>query len=293
MTLAQDVLDAPPVADLDAPGLAIWGHLQARLAGASSPEEAPLLAEKFVFNENAPQTVSELVRAGSVDKNVPFLVCGLPTDPCWVEWSLGGIRLGALLDTSIVWEDGGLHTTITFAGKSRGHAARPLFLMRAPALPWTQKNIRDDAYNCAMCWCYAKDIDTRESQAAQAKTTMRELVYCLFLINTPRIAEVEEVIPPARLNAKRRTARRPPLVEYRRLTLRVGVARARSGRAADSPPAEGEAERRRLHQVMGHIRVYQKRRDVPHVTWIPPHWRGDASLGVVLHERRVRMEGEK
>lgn len=44
----------------------------------------------------------------------------------------------------------------------------------------------------------------------------------------------------------------------------------------------------RKHQVIGHLRVLKCGRVEPVWVWVTAHWRGDASLGVVLRERHVQ-----
>lgn len=123
-----------------------------------------------------------------------------------------------------------------------------------------------------------------------------ELVFGIFLITQPRVYDMEHHVPSAKLQKARKRSGKRPLLEYKRITLRIGktatkhyVVRPGTGERIDtSQDTESDAaiQHRRYHKVMGHFRHYLKGSN-PHTVWIEPHYRGDPALGVTFTERDV------
>ena len=82
-----------------------------------------------------------------------------------------------------------------------------------------------------------------------------------------------------------------PMVEYKRVVMKIGVgAPSYPHKAQQHIDGESEeARRRRLHRVVGHFRTYRQGREQPKVAFVPQHWRGNAELGILLHEREVKQ----
>lgn len=98
------------------------------------------------------------------------------------------------------------------------------------------------------------------------------MLLALFLLMTVRADLVQTAVNPERLNRKRATFGRPPLLEH------VEVSTPLSARAAYRNAQHPIAVRSgpRFHHVRGHI---VRRRNA--VYWRGPHWRGHLRLGQV------------
>jgi hypothetical protein len=119
---------------------------------------------------------------------------------------------------------------------------------------------------------------------------MAQIVNALFLLNVPRVSEVRESVASAKLQKARARRGKMPLLELKHVKLMIGrggVRYTNRGDLARRPGESVEEHRKRLHQVIGHFRTYVKNREAPRVSWVPPHWRGDATKGIVLHERTI------
>jgi len=68
----------------------------------------------------------------------------------------------------------------------------------------------------------------------------------------------------------------------------IGSPHYRSNTGGRKPLESEEAHHKRLHRVVGHFRTYREGREQPKISFVPQHWRGDAALGVLLHERVVK-----
>jgi hypothetical protein len=89
--------------------------------------------------------------------------------------------------------------------------------------------------------------------------------------------------PPAKLQAARIKRGRPPLSEYRDIFIDKHDSK-------DAPFTEtpGSGAHRRLHRVAGHLRLPRKDSKKKEMSWVVPHWRGDASAGVIISTRVVK-----
>lgn len=121
-----------------------------------------------------------------------------------------------------------------------------------------------------------------------ANQIVEKFLLALFLIITPRLCEIKHATKDAKLQRARARRGKPPLIEYKTVKLNIGVGRGRYESVARSAGADEDVIRRKLHHVVGHFRTYTKDREQPHIAWVPDHWRGDAKLGIVMHERDVQ-----
>lgn len=152
---------------------------------------------------------------------------------------------------------------------------------------------------------YAHNRKYIESEDEDAKNTLggivTELIFGIFLVTQPKVYSDEKVEWQPRKQAARRKHGKPPLLEYRRIRLRICKPMKRynaSERATAStrgiymPSNEPDTEssdavqHRRYHKVMGHFRHYN-RHDPAYSVWIEPHYRGDPALGITFTERDV------
>ncbi|PJK29948.1 hypothetical protein [Minwuia thermotolerans] len=123
-------------------------------------------------------------------------------------------------------------------------------------------------------------IDFKDEELA-TQTTGFIIATCAFLSIPGAVERTGWHYSPAQ-QKKRMKARRPPLLSFNKVTLRL-PRKSGTSRGA-SCDAAGPVRR---HQVMGHHRVLDRNTRSERLTWVIPHWRGDAAAGVVLKERTI------
>lgn len=243
------------------------------------------LAERFSFDDCDPGALSlEIRRTGRVSGRVMAMTTRLPADCVWLEWHPDDDegRVGYLAENASAGK-----ISIVVVLQIRDSAC-PVMVMELDV-----EHLSDaGGPRGTLWWC-----DAQDRSAAELQRDMRafawELMGALFLINTPRVSEFREHVPSAKLQRRRDKAGKPPLLEIRKVKVVIGRPTVRYERSpGGAAPSPDDESHRRLHQVIGHFRTYVKRHgDSPRVAWVPAHWRGDASLGVILHDRHV--VGEK
>lgn len=292
-TLAQQFLTGArsPLSDGDDDAMRVmkeWTNdfVRKKLLLPTSSAGADEYAERFVFEVNAPEVVDDLIRAGSVSSRIIQETTTLPWPNVWIEYPVKeeSMKIGFLVAAARVGSTvlAAQRTMLAIVG-GHGDNCRVVGLA-------TVKSLSRDA-TLLMHWyrdSSAPDLD--EDDRSGFKQFAFEVMDCLFLINTPRVATTR---PSSFGRRDKRTGLAPPdrpFVEYKRITLNVGVAAPRYDRAAGTADAAAreDARRRKLHRVIGHFRTYEKDRETPHVAFVPDHWRGDADLGIILHERTVK-----
>ena len=266
----------------------------------TDPSRAKSYAEQFVFDEEVPAVVGDLVRGGHVDLDMICSMSHLPSDSTWMEWPITindaiGCRFGVLIVKDCM---------------RMGELRRPgaFFIMRtqkdglvgcfgAIAMPFPMDmGAKVLAIPFWKDWC-VKDDDERslpDDIAKDAKSFVWDVIDGLFLIMTPRVCEIRHSDFSGKLNRRRIASGRLPLVEYKKMVLKVGIGQPRYVRSAGGPAPlvadHREGSHKRLHRVIGHFRTYRANRETAKVSFVPQHWRGDAELGVVLHTRHVKGE---
>ena len=288
------------------------------------------LAERFMFqDENPADVVYEHINAGTLDQPVMFNNARLPVDHAWIEWrhrdSDGdALQFGVLLDNSVNLEleekevngkRGGAVQILqkhypsgepsTFVSgivySAMAHTdATPIFtftLSRGFVHPKSQLKITWQA-DClksvadqAMAYEAMYGYTVEETLDTFITTTLVDLAALLFLINTPKAVEQIEHRWPEKLQRARKKRNKIPLLEFRKILVRIGSPHTRTVYHPGNLSQGATDARRRLHQVIGHFRTYTKHHEEkPLVAWVPQHWRGDATLGVVMHERTLKQD---
>lgn len=102
-------------------------------------------------------------------------------------------------------------------------------------------------------------------------------------LNTPRIVRSTKIEWEPALQKARLKRGKHPLFSFNRITVDLPKADEHNDGAARSKVGDGV----RFHGVIGHLRRIE-RPSGPTLTWVSPHFRGDARLGVVVKERTVR-----
>jgi hypothetical protein len=301
-TLAQQLLESdwrPPVGDNQA-----WAAYKLMMGHLSNNDDPTWRAERFQFIDNSMEEVRKFVNGGALDLMALVKTARMPAERIWIEWKDWGgdpegkqaqykIRIGILVEP-IVADKHGEELTLIVCGSSDLVNARPIGALATGTFPWklTQYKI-GWGIPTRIIWDGGYDgCFTERSSGINTPLLLQQLLIALFLINTPRVCTTEDVKPAAQLQRARRRRGKLPLIEYKQVRLVIGRPTTRHeavGHSAGASAGE-DAIRKRLHHVLGHFRVYTKRQETPKMAWVPPHWRGDAKLGIVYRDRDVVKE---
>lgn len=239
------------------------------------------LAERYVFERNASRVVKHLVETSDgITEDLVRQSAALPSTPCWIEMPVefvGGEvgKIGYMVDHDEKQDRPVvacvIRTPTAFNVPMLMGVVSPESLPMRP--PYS---VRVEQ------WClnsYDEDDIIR---------WVLDLVDALFVLSQPRVSELREVAHHPKKQKARVRSGALPLLEYKHVRMLVGATEASYAQVTAHRAEDGGAHKR-LHRVRGHVRVYRENehRDKPIVTVIPQHWRGDAKLGIVLHETKV------
>jgi hypothetical protein len=256
----------------------------------------PQIAERYVFDGVDPmKVIDDAVSTKQLTFPIVYKQARMPVDIAWMEWKISDTitedgtpcHVGVMIDTTLdiaPHRTGGFKThgmmTLYFAEKDR--PAKLVMVM------FITENIGSPTLGYTVPYqMKAYDGETEDDRQNLAALFMRDIMSLLFLITTPRTTEIVRQEWSSKLQKARRRRGKSPLLEYRKVTLVVGSPR----RIIVGDQHTGPSGPRRLHQVVGHWRKYLQGRNEPHITWVPQHWRGDAKLGIVVHDRSVVIPG--
>lgn len=281
-------------------GLQSWTHvfirnrLLAPLPGPGLRQSADWSAEKYVFSEDAPDIVRGLVASGAVDDRLVWESMRLPATNFWIEYPIKNhdlTQVGMMIG-SVAMSDSVLasqRVMLAIVGKTDRDRVAACALMSLPEV-----RLVPGQSHVHLHWFLdrlAKGPNKNQDEEHDAKMFVHDLVDCLFLINTPRVSELRTGAFGKRKVKKIEDRDTLPLVEYRRIVVKIGVGQPKYPKSTSVDPASTEsvdARHRRLHRVVGHFRTYREGRNQPKVSFVPQYWRGDAGLGVLLHEREMK-----
>jgi hypothetical protein len=273
-------------------------------------------SERFMFQDDNPcDVVLDHIEAGTLDQNVMFNVAKLPVDHAWIEWRTRDrddipetMLFGVLLDSTVEMDvrerelngvpKAAMSVFNTRANGSdkappgfisgilysalRDTSATPLFTFNMT------KGFSDPNSKLKVTW-QADIAQEGYDKMNFVQSILIDISCLLFLLNTPRATETIEHRWPEKLQKARRKRNKVPLVEFKKILVRIGSPQPKIVRHPNL--SAGHDARRRLHQVIGHFRTYTKHHeDKPLVAWVNQHWRGDAELGIVLHERNIKQD---
>lgn len=236
-------------------------------------------AQRFVLSPLVLDTASNLGRDRlAIERSAGHFF--LPAETTWLDMTaatprggIPGARHGVLLigDTSITkgagfivafmrqapehetdWEDGGfVQLGFTF-DLAKGRIFKPF---------------------------HSPQVDFFLSAGGNIKDISAAIWSAVALINTRRIVETREA-DLSRLNRARLRQRKPPILQYKIVTISVDRTIA-----IDSFRSH-ETEQRALHHVRAFLRIKRGR-----VELVRPHWRGNPRFGVIVH-RYVALREE-
>lgn len=285
--------DAPDfAADVDATIKAYLGepkHLLAVLNRekrdrAFLPEDLPI-ADRFIFRSHPAKELDLMIKAGALTLPQMGIIAKLPSPFCWFEWIDGERRIGLLI----------IHDPFTETYKiievhDYGHAVCPASLLRTTPLPWKfDKRSPNGTHAQEIHILWHALGHSSEAAKSDGSVTTGDFLSAAFLLSVPKVVEIT---PKHKVGIRRAwtdTDTEYPPIEYKRVTCTIGGTTYRQ--AFERKLGESESEyTKRLHHVVGHFRTYHhypdgRDRPTPHTAYIPPHWRGDATKGLLLTER--------
>lgn len=300
-TLAQLMIDRSSKSNEQSPELqikadSVLAYVRAKLA----PPEAVIIdgrtqlpmeverAERFAFEGNLEPAVltTELEKAGQVQYGVMRQIFVLPARSTWLEWKVAdedrqAFRVGYLVEQRSPTGRNGddyRYKIICCLETKRGFGAAFAHFDVALGDKTTNPSI-------GLSW-YAMGNNTHD-RAEVFAAYVHDVVSAIFLIMTPRVSEIRDHVPSNKLQQRRKHVGESPLISIKKVKLVIGSAGVRYRTTGNGSPTLSGENHRKLHQVIGHFRTYEKGRETPHVSFVPGHWRGDPKLGIVLHEREV------
>ena len=273
------------------------------------------LAERIVFTDDVPSLLYEMHDNRQLTYEGMLTSARLPYDCFWLEYKsiigfdgfkdIDRAEYGALV---VKHHDGArLYIVIGTPYQDLGTVSGlvyvvefnvwPPVLHAHPKLPEGVKK----ALSFDVLYAYNdKRIKNEEEKAIDTLGgIVTELIFGIFLVTQPRTYHDEAVKWHPKKQAARTKHGKPPLLEYRRIRMRITkpvkryAAQATATRGINtSITHELDTEHpdatthRRYHKVMGHFRHYNNH-DPAYSVWIEPHYRGDPALGITFTERDV------
>jgi hypothetical protein len=288
------------------------------------PTKLQTKAEIFVFDEAPFLIVNDLIKNGSLDAHLVLDTACIPAQVTWVEYPdpLGELgRWGCLIATKAIQGDSNTADSwhaMAFVTQTPNGEVCCFGLLGLPNLPLVHKPnlpglpghktgqndlmigwwrdhvpIKDKPTKVVGGFQYSETSTLDEEDYDEIKFFVWDILDALFMIMTPRVCEVRHAEHSPKLQRSRQKQNKMPLVEYKKMLIRVGMGQPRYARHASSPselvPGQPTGRHHRLHRVIGHFRTYREGRERPYCTFVPQHWRGDEKLGIILKERHVAM----
>lgn len=272
MSLAQEYLDNPPDLSVAVPDQLEYLKVVNDAVLSQLKLSPETFAERYVFEVDPTKIIQEQIEAGHLDAETAFDVGeeNLPKVPTWIEWPTSNAKFGVVT----VLSDG----TFTFLVVARyNNTNAPVAICsHSKEKPWH------------FTWLVGgKPLEIDEPGRSVLQTIFCGIWAAFFLLSVPRACEIKEVTWDKKKQKAREKAGKLPLLELKRTIVHLGKPNARYEGGKDRRDEGGHAGRR-LHRVHSFLRTYQKGRETPKVSFVDSHWRGDASLGVLLHEKVVR-----
>lgn len=269
------------------------------------------MADRVVFDEELLEIYHQMLDDKQLEPEMIFRNVKLPSDKLWIEWSV---------QTTDVGPDAGMQVGALFEMTTRPELPLDMIVMcrsiRTGGMGIVAKyKVNPPPYldqlngmGFKMTW---SDTDGTFTSVSKDKVTnavgisdphdprwgqlmntfLKGAYFGLFLLQQPRVIDATEVKHPEKVQLKRKKKGKPPLVEYRRIKLKVGVVAGRAGvmrRPGSAAPGDGAGGgKKKYHHVLGHFRCYHRDTENESVIWIMPHYRGDPTLGVILREKHL------
>jgi len=268
------------------------------------------MADRVVFTDQLLEIYHDMIDHEQIEAAMIFRNVKLPSDRIWIEWNVltkdvsadGGMQVGALFEMTTRPELPLDMLVVCRSVRTGGMGIVARYKIDPP--PYVNDI---NGMKFKMTW---SDIDgtfvgpnhtskltgisdPHDPRWGQLMNTfIKGAFFGLFLLQQPRVTDTTEVTHAEKIQQKRRKKGKRPLVEYKRVTLKVGIVAGKAGvmRRDRSAAVAGEGAgggKKKYHHVLGHFRCYHRDTPEEHVIWIAPHYRGDPSLGVILREKHL------
>jgi len=273
------------------------------------------LAERIVFTDDVPSLLYDMHDNRQLTYEGMLTSVKLPFDCFWIEYrSVLGIgdvyeakraEYGALvtrMPNSRVRMYIVIGTDFVDLGTISSLAYVVEFEHWPPVMvPMLSKSLNSKALQFYINYAYNRDkIESKDEDATNIiGGIVTELIFGIFLVTQPKVYNDEKIEWHPKKQGARAKHGKPPLLEYRRIRLRITkpvkrynsqpTARTRGIQCIDNEhdtESSDAINHRRYHKVMGHFRHYL-RHDPAYTVWIEPHYRGDPALGITFTERDV------
>lgn len=256
-----------------------------------------LTAERFVFDEPAPERLQSWCDAGMVDWNTAVKTVQRPDVPMWIEYPINwgidydnpgnlpgrmGFMFGQVTDELTAIEKPTY--VVAFVG-SDGKNIGPQGLIVLPDFPILRQET-----GARLIWFQDQTdvLKLTRAQIQMARDMFGDFLACLFLLQTPKITETRiSNFGPRKKKVQEQTGK--PFVELRRVTIRIGTAEPRYKSTGAGLSGSGGSGSKKYHRVMPHFRTYHRDTNAPKITPIESFWRGDIEKGIILHEKKVKL----
>ena len=222
-------------------------------------------AERFIFEEDPASALFDLIASKQVDMSTVYKTARLPAPVVWIEFvptrttfnpeETMKARWGVLIvDRQKHWE------ILCVMEGPTGKTGAPYLLGTMSPLPETGEAVEGN-----LVWFCDANMDEKERNT-EFEACITDVICALFFLTVPRICEIREAGDLRKLQKARAKKGKPPLVELKRVSLSVGVGRTRYSRSGQGggghsdDHVRGQSDfKKRLHPVIGHLRVYTKR----------------------------------
>lgn len=275
----------------------------------TSPKDYVKMADRVVFTDEILAVYHDMLDAKQIEPEMIFRNVKLPSDRLWIEWEVttdsharSDMQVGALFSMT---DRDTLPLDMTVLCRSHGTKGAGVVAKYKIDPPPYMDNLNGRTFkmswsgadgrfvgsgNPAPMMGFESPNDPRWGQLMN--TFLKGAFFGLFLLQQPRVTDTTEIKHPEKIQQKRRKKGKPPLVEYRRVTLKVGVVAGRAGvlrrdRSLAEPGDGSGGGKKKYHHVLGHFRCYHRDTPSEYVIWIEPHYRGDPTLGVTLREKHL------
>ena len=268
------------------------------------------MADRVVFAEELLEVYHEMVDNEQIEPAMIFRNVKLPSDKLWIEWNVvsrkdvapdGGMQVGALFEMTTREELPLDMIVMCRSINTGGMGVVAKYKIDPPPymdslngmrfkMTWSD---RDGMFTDSRGENTFGISDPNDPRWGQLMSTfIKGAFFGLFLLQQPRVTDTTEVKHAEKIQQKRRKKGKRPLVEYKRVTLKVGIIAGRAGvlRRDRSDAIAGDGAgggKKKYHHVLGHFRCYHRDTPEENVIWIAPHYRGDPSLGVILREKHL------
>lgn len=280
-----------------------WLRSRLQAPAIKAPHTVMALADRIVVQED----VTDLMYEMAANKQIVFTDMlrhtHMPSEAVWIEWrdKHTPLELGVLIDTRCKRKHDQLTPEIgvmVVVRSLKSFRTQVMFVGIVKSLPFAEGDINNQ---CELAWTYHDEQgvpspEQVKDSADEFARSFTSAVFTLFVMQHPKLIDRETVEHGPALQKKRAEKRKPALLDYSRVYIKINKkipAKVRAGMIngkdarVNSIESYNQGPKKKYHKVLGHFRTYHRGEPEENIKWIAEHWRGDPSLGVVLHEHRL------